>query len=145
MYSYVPPYMAEQKHDDQLEHTYSSYVRIRDVSLKTCQRRWTIGRSGERGSGISVLEARHDDDDDDDESYLKTYHLSFGNFFFNLRYTENVNEFVKKWSVIQIRKKSFQSIRDNFVPKSVLAEEKKWKYLSFGNFSRETSGTLTSF
>ena len=24
---------------------------------------WTIGRSGERGSGISVLPARHDDDD----------------------------------------------------------------------------------
>ena len=49
---------------DQLEHTYSSYVRIRDVALKTCQRRWTIGRSGERGSGISVLAVRHDDDDD---------------------------------------------------------------------------------
>ena len=25
-----------------------------------------IGRSGERGSGISVLVGRHDDDDDDD-------------------------------------------------------------------------------
>ncbi len=25
-----------------------------------------IGRRGERGSGISVLAARHDDDDDDD-------------------------------------------------------------------------------
>ena len=25
------------------------------------------GRSGERGSGISVLAARHDDDDDDDD------------------------------------------------------------------------------
>ena len=34
-------------------------------SLKTCQRWWTIGRSGERGSEISVLAARHDDDDDD--------------------------------------------------------------------------------
>ena len=56
-----------QKQDDQLEHTYSSYVRIRDVALKTCQKRWTIGRSGERGSGISMLAARHDDDDDDDE------------------------------------------------------------------------------
>ena len=44
---------------------YSSYVGIRNVALKTCQRRWTIGRSGERGSGISVLAARHDDDDDD--------------------------------------------------------------------------------
>ena len=26
----------------------------------------TVGRSGERGSGISVLPARYDDDDDDD-------------------------------------------------------------------------------
>ena len=32
--------------------------------LKTCLGRWTIGRSGERGSGISVLPARYDDDDD---------------------------------------------------------------------------------
>ena len=66
MYSYGPPHMAKQKQDDQLEHTYSSYVRIQDVTLKTCQKRWMIGRSGERGSGISVLAARHDDDDDDD-------------------------------------------------------------------------------
>ena len=56
------PNMAKQKQDDQLGHTYSSYVRIRDVALKTCQRKWMIGRSGERGSGISVLAARHDDD-----------------------------------------------------------------------------------
>ena len=56
------PHMAKQKQDDQLEHTYSNYVRIRDVGLKTCQRRWMIGRSGERGSGISVLAARYDDD-----------------------------------------------------------------------------------
>ena len=57
--------MAVQKQDDQHGHTFSSYVRIRDVVLKTCLGRWTIGRSGERGSGISVLPARHDDDDDD--------------------------------------------------------------------------------
>ena len=56
--------MAEQKQDDQYEHTFSNYVWIRDVVQKTCQRRWTIGKSGERGSGISVLPARHDDDDD---------------------------------------------------------------------------------
>ena len=31
----------------------------------TCLGRWTIGRSGERGAGISVLPARYDDDDDD--------------------------------------------------------------------------------
>ena len=52
--SYGPQHMAKQKQDDQLGHTYSSYVRIRDVALKTCQKRWMIGRSGERGSGISV-------------------------------------------------------------------------------------------
>ena len=55
--------MAEQKQDDQLEHTFSNYVRIWDVVQKTCRRRWMIGKSGERGSGISVLPARHDDDD----------------------------------------------------------------------------------
>ena len=60
----LTPHMAKQEQDDQLEHTYSSYVRIWGVALKTCQRRWIIGRSGERGSGISVLAARHDDDDD---------------------------------------------------------------------------------
>ena len=70
MYSYGPPHIAEEKQDDQLEHTYSSYVRIRDVALKTCRRRLTIGRSGERGSRISVQAARHDDNEDDDESKL---------------------------------------------------------------------------
>ena len=64
MYSYGPPHMAKQKQDDQLKHTYSSYVGIRDVALKTCQERWMIGRSGERGSGISVLTAWHDDEED---------------------------------------------------------------------------------
>ena len=59
MYSYGSP----QKQDDQLERTFSSYVRIQDVVLKTYLGRWTIGRSGERGSGISVLPARYDDDD----------------------------------------------------------------------------------
>ena len=57
--------MAVQKQDDQHKHTFSSYVRIRDVVLKTYLGRWTIGKSGERGSGISVLPARYDDDDDD--------------------------------------------------------------------------------
>ena len=56
--------MAKQKQDDQLEYTYSSSVRIRDVALNTRQSRWTIERSGERGLGISVLSARHDDDGD---------------------------------------------------------------------------------
>ena len=56
--------MAKQKQDDQLEPTYSSYVRTQDVTLKTCQRRSLIGRSGEKVSEISVLAVRHDDDDD---------------------------------------------------------------------------------
>ena len=59
--------MAKQKQDDQLDYTYSNYVRIRDVAMKICQRRWIIGRYGKRGSGISVLAAWHDDDDDDDD------------------------------------------------------------------------------
>ena len=37
---------------------------IQGVTLRTCRKRWTIGRSGERGSGISVLMARQDDDDE---------------------------------------------------------------------------------
>ena len=55
------------------EHAFSYYVRIRDVVQKSYLRRWTIGKSGERGSGISVLPARHDDDDDDDDSNLFLY------------------------------------------------------------------------
>ena len=39
MYSNGHPHMDVLKQDDQLEHTYSSYVRIRDVAQKTCQRR----------------------------------------------------------------------------------------------------------
>ena len=42
-------------------------MRIQVVVLKTYLGRLTIGRSGERGSGISVLPARYDDDDDDDD------------------------------------------------------------------------------
>ena len=67
MYSYGHPHMAVRRQDDQHEHTFSNYVRIQDVVLKTCLGRWTIGRSDEGGSGISVLPARHDDDDDDDD------------------------------------------------------------------------------
>ena len=44
-----------------------------------------IGRSGERGSGISMLAARHDNDDDDDDDWLRVLPLqckceSFGAF-----------------------------------------------------------------
>ena len=46
------PTHGRAKQDDQLERTFSSYVRIQDVVQKTYLGRWTIGRSGERGSGI---------------------------------------------------------------------------------------------
>ena len=65
--------MAAQKQDDQLERRFSSYVRIQDVVLKTYLGRWTIGMSGERGSGISVLPARYDDDDDDDDDEVSDH------------------------------------------------------------------------
>ena len=70
------PHMAELKQDDQLEHTHSSYVRIQDVALKTCRRRWTIGRSGERGSRISVLAARHNDDKSIIICHIKWYQVT---------------------------------------------------------------------
>ena len=68
--------MAGKKQDDQEEYPFSSYMMIREVALKTCQRRWTIEKSDESGSGISVLESRHDDDDDD-AMYLKKDIIKF--------------------------------------------------------------------
>ena len=50
-------------------------------NVKSCRRRWMIGRSSERESGISVLAAWHDDDDDDDS------HLSIStsdNFYLSI-------------------------------------------------------------
>ena len=64
MFFYGTPHMAKQKPDDQLEPKYSSSVNIRDVAMRTYQKRWTIGRSDKRGSRISVLAAWHNDDDD---------------------------------------------------------------------------------
>ena len=66
MYSCGPLHIDYQRQDDQLEPTYSSSMPIRDVAPKTCRKQWTIGSSGERGSGIFALMAWHDDDDDDD-------------------------------------------------------------------------------
>ena len=72
MYSYGPLHMAEQKQGDQLEPTYSSSVRIWSAAVKTCQMRWTIGRSGERGSGISALMGQQDDDEGNQSRQSKT-------------------------------------------------------------------------
>ena len=94
--------MAEQKQDDQHEHTFSNYVRIQDVVMKTCQKRWTIGKSGERGSGISVLAARHDDDDDyayktDIFSYYQFTKLyNIRTVIKNMNMLERINEVIGK-------------------------------------------------
>ena len=100
MYSYGPPHMAEQHQDDQLEHTYSSSVRMRDVALKTCQRRWTIGRSGERGSVISVLAARPDDDDDDDIYSLRAYFLTQNPYAYKYLKFEISREYITQRCII---------------------------------------------
>ena len=50
--------------------------------LNTCLGRWTIGRSGERGSGIFVLPARHDDDDIYIYIYIKKNSLHWSHYKF---------------------------------------------------------------
>ena len=80
---------------DQLEPTYSSSVRIRDVALRTCQKRSTIGRSGERGSGKSLLVARQDDDDD--ENGFKCCYLILVILFIKYSYR------IKYWSLLYRR------------------------------------------
>ena len=96
------PTHGRAKADDQHEHTFSNYVRIRDVVKKTCWRRWKIGKSGERGSGISVLPARHDDDGDDIPrecvssprySYVPIYHTPSSIMLTNQKYIF----FVMQW------------------------------------------------
>ena len=54
--------MDDQKQDDQLEPIYNSSVPIQDIALKTSLERRTIKMGDERGSGGSVLAARHDND-----------------------------------------------------------------------------------
>ena len=55
--------MGEQRQDDQLEPIYNSSVPIQDVALKPYWERWTIEKVGGKGSGKTMLAARHDDDD----------------------------------------------------------------------------------
>ena len=71
-YSYGPLHMAEQRQGDQLAPTHSSTVGIRGVALNTRRKRWTIGRVGEKGLGISMLMTWQNDDDDDD-TYIHSY------------------------------------------------------------------------
>ena len=55
--------MDKQRLDDQQEPICNSSVLIQDVALKTYQEWWMIVKGGRRGSGRSVLAARHDDDE----------------------------------------------------------------------------------
>ena len=87
MYSYGPLHMAKQNQNYQLEHTYSSYMRIRDVALKTCQKRWMIERNGERGSEIFVLAARQDDDDIYIYIYIYIRQVKTGGTFLSFFYS----------------------------------------------------------
>ena len=60
-----------------------------------------IGRRGERGSGISVLAARHDDDDDDfmfENDVYYTYVFTFHLYYFAhcpIGFEEFSNRFMK--------------------------------------------------
>ena len=58
MYSYGPPHMAGQKRDDQIEHTYSSYVRIRYVAQRPARGNERKGDVARDGQGYPCL--RHD-------------------------------------------------------------------------------------
>ena len=59
MYSCRPLHTDKQR----LEPTHSTSVSVRDVSLKTYRKRWTIEECGERGSGVSAMVARRNDED----------------------------------------------------------------------------------
>ena len=64
---WTPSHVRAKAYDVQLEPKYSCSMLIRGVIMRICRKQWMIVRCGERGSGISVLIARHDDDDDDDD------------------------------------------------------------------------------
>ena len=77
MYSNGPLHMAEQKQSDLFDPTSSSSVRIRDVALWTCRKRWMKRRDGERRSEISMLMARQHYY----YYYLLKVHISLSTFF----------------------------------------------------------------
>ena len=56
--------MNEQRQDDQLETYIQQLCGIQNIALKTPLEQWTIRTGGKRGSGRSVLAARHDEDHD---------------------------------------------------------------------------------
>ena len=99
--------MAVQKQDDQHEHTFSNFVRIRDVVQKTCLRRWTIGKSGKRGSGISVLPARHDDDDDDFMFKTNVHEIGIYIYIYTITF-ENITSFLAIFNIFILGEFNFR-------------------------------------
>ena len=55
--------MDEQRLDDRLEPIYNNSVPIQDIAWKTSWEQWMIEMGSKRGSGRSVLAARHDNDE----------------------------------------------------------------------------------
>ena len=55
-----PLHMDVERQDVQFTPRYSSSVPIRDIALRIYRKQWTIGKCGERSSGIYVLIAWHD-------------------------------------------------------------------------------------
>ena len=95
-----PLRLDKQRQDDQLEPTYYSSSPIRDVALKTCRKQWTIGRLGERGSGIPSLMVWHDDDDILPKEiisldFFENVLLPIGNYFAWIRFIY--------WNIIDIQ------------------------------------------
>ena len=73
--------MDEQRQDDQLEPIYNSSVLILDVALKTYWAWLTIKTGGKRGSGRSMLAARHNDDKLSKKKTIIDSEPSFQNLF----------------------------------------------------------------
>ena len=121
MYSYGSPHTAAQKQDDQHERTFSSYVRIQVVILKTYLGRWTIGRSGERGSGISVLPARYDDDDIISNQWKLSYFKMSQNIYIH-------STFVPTHSYIYIMPICTHTQMDIVTPLSICFIKSKYVY-----------------
>ena len=135
MFSYGPHHIAEQKQGDQLEPTYSSAVRIRDAALRTCQKRWTIGRSGERESGISVLVARHDDDDYPSMDNFFSFSLFFSLLSFSFFFPFHLDIPLLSMSLMQLDTPDFlpppsYPFIPSFFPSPLSYFSLKWIHLS---------------
>ena len=91
-----------------------TYIERRRVPLKTCRKRWTIGRGGERGSEISVLIARQDDDDDD---------------FFNMKF--KINEKSQEDPLLKLEDKNSRKCFNfyDFVKENYLNNILTWIYI----------------